>query len=678
MKINYFKSFNLRRFIGNLSKKAKIVILASLVIAAMVGVSFGIISAAADDIALTGEADSLNGGAKIDFDSYNSNVVVNNSTKLFSGYAWSEDLGWIAFGVADNPLGPVSVDGGSGTVSGKARIIATDSYIDFNANPYHSNVTINSDGVFEGFAFSEDLGWIDFTYNVQATGITLTTPGEPSNIRIFDVSDRDLADYALVIRWQNPAVFDEANFLAFLVERSTDGVAWVQVASTTSRGYMDTNVNTGTTYYYRVKTQNTTGTVDVSDTVSQAPTGRYTSPCALVSGPEAVIGPSSVEVTWVTDRVCDSYLKIIELGVEFTTQGLTDQVTAHRVSAIGLKPNHTYKYQVLSTDVDGNTLMGDETSFATTNSPSIYDLNISNITLDSAIVNFKSTTIANFTLHFGKTTDYAETLSESSSSSTTNHSLPLSDLESGTIYYYRLLGEDSLGNELKSENSFSTLPLPEITDFQIEQVKDQPTTTLKTTWKTNVGTSSILKYGVGEELLESSSSDMVTDHEITISELLDNSIYQLYPQGRDQFGNLTEGSNVTFETPEDSRAPKIFDFITETSNVGNKSEKSQVIVSWKTDEPSTSAIEYGTGIDSADYTNKTTEDRSLTKEHLVIITDLEPGVPYHLRAISKDDAGNLGESIPSSIVTGEVSESAMKLILNILLGIFGWMSKIFN
>ena len=195
------------------------------------------------------------------------------------------------------------------------------------------------------------------------------------------------------------------------------------------------------------------------------------------------------------------------------------------------------------------------------------------------------------------------------------------------------------------------------------------------TWKTNVETSSIIMYGVGENFSEKSTADLVKDHEIIIAELEDASTYKIYAQGRDQFGNLAESEVITYETPKDSRAPKIFDVITETSNVGNKGEKAQVAVSWKTDEPATSEVAYGAGIDSNDYTNKTKEDKTLTKEHLVIIADLEPGKPYHLRALSSDDAGNVAESEPSAVVTGEVSKSAMKIILDILQSIFGWMGK---
>jgi len=648
-------------------------VLLSLVV---IGASFGFILAAPDDLAVTGEAEALNTDAKLDFDSYESNVVVNDATKLFSGYVWSEDLGWVVFGTEEgNVDGPVSVNADTGVVSGKAKVLSTGNLIDFNENPRNSNVHINSDGEFIGFAWSDDLGWLDFTYAVNATGITLTNPEEPSNVQIYDVSDRDTADYAIVVRWQNPAGFNPALFDTFLVEKSVDEVVWTQVAATDSRGYMDTEVATGTTYYYRIKTQYLVGTTDTSETVSLDPTGKYTSACTLTSGPTAVAGVTTLAVTWSTNRECDSYVKILEDGAELTTQGSSEQVTAHEVAVVGLKAGHTYSYQILSTDIDNNLLEGEVTAFTTGDSPSIYEMEAANITLNSAIINFKSTSVANFTLYYGKTTDYGLTVSESSGSETTNHSIALKNLEEGTVYYYRVLGLDSDGNELRSENSFSTLPRPEISKFKIEPVKDQPTTTLKITWETNVETSTVLKYSAGEKFLEKSDSKMSLTHEVILADLADASNYQIYAQGRDQFGNLAESEIENYETPKDSRSPKISDLVVESANVSARGEKAQIAVSWSTDELATSAVEYGAGVSSEEYTAKTTEDKSLTKDHVVIISDLESGKPYHLRALSRDNAGNEAKSEDNKAVSSEAAKSVMKIILDILTGIFGWMGK---
>lgn len=134
----------------------------------------------------TSGATVLNTDGKVYFSSYESNVKIDNSTRLMSGYAWSEDLGWLDFADTDSsPADPVKTDS-SGHLSGKAKALNSDSYIDFNADPYHSNVEINA-GVFSGYAWSEDLGWLDFAgvsavgYNPDSSPDQTAFPSPPSN-----------------------------------------------------------------------------------------------------------------------------------------------------------------------------------------------------------------------------------------------------------------------------------------------------------------------------------------------------------------------------------------------------------------------------------------------------------------------------------------------------------------
>src|SRR3990167_7031215 len=126
----------------------------------------------AANVNVTGSAAVLNTGSSLYFTGYNTNVTLSNDTHQFVGYAWSTDVGWLAFGAVDNPDGPVVFNPTSGVVSGKARIISTGATLDFNAAPYNSNVIINSGGSFTGYAWSTDIGWIDFS-NVDAPGVII-------------------------------------------------------------------------------------------------------------------------------------------------------------------------------------------------------------------------------------------------------------------------------------------------------------------------------------------------------------------------------------------------------------------------------------------------------------------------------------------------------------------------
>ena len=100
----------------------------------------------------------------LNFSDYNANVRLNVAAGdyyVFSGYAFSEDFGWVAFGATDNPAGPVKVNIATGEVSGKAKVLNTTGYFDFDG--YESNVVVDLEsGKMSGYVFSEDGGWFNF------------------------------------------------------------------------------------------------------------------------------------------------------------------------------------------------------------------------------------------------------------------------------------------------------------------------------------------------------------------------------------------------------------------------------------------------------------------------------------------------------------------------------------
>ena len=151
--------------------RLKKAILTLLLGALLLAQSPSVILAAA--VSVTGKAKVVNtGNSYLDFTNYNSNATVDNVTGNFSGYAFLEDVGWLAFGTTDNSLGPVNVNLTSGAVTGKAKSLNTGAYLDFTN--YNSDVATNiTTGVFTGYVFSEDVGWLNFSDTVVSTSSTL-------------------------------------------------------------------------------------------------------------------------------------------------------------------------------------------------------------------------------------------------------------------------------------------------------------------------------------------------------------------------------------------------------------------------------------------------------------------------------------------------------------------------
>lgn len=121
---------------------------------------------AADTTPVLGSAVSVNTNNYIFFTSeiYGANVVISNpdpdnsNVRTISGYAWSQDIGWIKFTTGESE--GVFVDYATGAVTGSAYVINTGKVVDFTN--YGSNVVVNpSTGKLSGYVWSEDIGWIE-------------------------------------------------------------------------------------------------------------------------------------------------------------------------------------------------------------------------------------------------------------------------------------------------------------------------------------------------------------------------------------------------------------------------------------------------------------------------------------------------------------------------------------
>jgi hypothetical protein len=83
--------------------------------------------------------------------------------------------------------------------------------------------------------------------------------------------------------------------------------------------------------------------------------------------------------------------------------------------------------------------------------------------------------------------------------------------------------------------------------------------------------------------------------------------------------------------PPDSTAPVI------TSVSASSETEMSTVVSWSTDEPASSQVEYGKTVD---YGSITASDEQLVASHIVSLDSLEPRTFYHFRVKSTDQAGN--------------------------------------
>jgi hypothetical protein len=188
-----------------------------------------------------------------------------------------------------------------------------------------------------------------------------------------------------------------------------------------------------------------------------------------------------------------------------------------------------------------------------------------------------------------------------------------------------------------------------------------------------VPSTSALTYSkIATKPIEFQASDLVTDHRVVIHDLEDDSEYSLVAESRDKDGNLAISDAQSFRTALDTRPPKITEVVVEASIRGTGAEaRGQLVVSWKTDEPSSSQVAYAEGSGATSFNNRTSEDTALTTEHIVIVSDLPTSKVYSVMPVSRDKSQNSGQGKSESAIIGRASDSVLTIILSTLQKIFG-------
>jgi hypothetical protein len=565
-----------------------------------------------------------------------------------------------------------------------------------NATPNAGNCTFTSGGVTSlgASAYATQPGANTFyvvardessninyaTYAYATFTANTTAPGIPLNSDIVDVSIKSTSNWRLALTWDPPSTLG-SGVASYKVYRSTNDTTFTYVGSSTSTTYIDAGLSQ-VEYFYRVKACDSTNNCGAeSASVSMIPTGKFTSPATLTSDPTVDnITTRRAKISWTTDRNSDSKIAIGTASGEYSPSEMSnsEQATSHEIDLENLAAGTTYYYVAKWTDEDGNTGTSGEQSFTTAPAPTIKEVEAVRIGLNSAAIQFTTRGATQAKVYFGQSEGFGGLKTVNTSTSESSYVADLSDLTDGVKYYYKVNGVDSEGNEYEgSVLTFTTPQKPRIENLALQPVEGEPTSTQKVSWTTNVPATSQVEYGkTGATAKEISDSQLVTEHEVTIRDLEDDSQYTLVAYSRDGSGNLATSEKQVFKTALDTRPPKITDVQVETTIRGVGSEaRGQLVVTWKTDEPSTSQVAFGEGASSASFSSMTTEDASQTTEHIVIISDLSTAKVYNVQAVARDKAGNQAKSEGQSTIVGRASDSVLSIIFNTLQKMFGFLGQ---
>lgn len=413
-----------------------------------------------------------------------------------------------------------------------------------------------------------------------------------------------------------------------------------------------------------------------------------TPPSITGEGPQVSdIYSTSAKIKWNTDKKSNSVV-LYSSNRDTVSNNLGDiegndqeQTLTHEITLRQLIPGTTYYFKSKSQDIYGNITTSEIKSFMTLVVPMIANVAIEDITLSSAVITWDTSVISTGYVEYGKDTSYG-TLRQYDDANTraTSHILALTNLEATTTYHFRIKGVASTDSSLISSEdyTFNTQALPIISGEAIKKISDN---SAKINFETNIPTDTQIFYkpiGVAYEYYQKGKADLVKTHEIVVDNLEFGTAYDILIKAKDAYDNKTEKQLATFTTGVDLEPPAISLLRTENALIPGKKNQIQTIISWKTDEPSATQVHFQEGIDVSrkELENKTQEDKNLTKDHVVVLTNLKPGTVYQLRAVSRDNQNNIGTSKDQTMLTPKQQESVFQVIMRNLEEAFGWVKKV--
>lgn len=520
-------------------------------------------------------------------------------------------------------------------------------------------------------AAKDETGNIDYSmYAVVEFTAETSAPGAPLTVQSFDTSNRETEEYSVALKWAAPTSYDAGNFAGYAIFRSEDNENFSEVATTTGTAFIDVNLESKL-YYYYVKSKDKTNNYSIaSSTTSLTPTGKYTSPPTIVSEPKITIKAFEATISWSTNRVASSFAefgKVMALG---ETDGQVDIVTDHIVELKGLSAGTKYFYRAKFIDPDGNVGTSEITTFTTLPPPTISEVAVTDIQLNTAYVNWKTNTNATCTLKYG-TNSIEETAGGSSHIQKIDKLMPAS---SYTVQISCI--DDDLNNFTSDEYSFSTPEEPTVSEVTVQNKENVDLPTVTVQYKTNVPTTTYVTFKSSAEGNANTYlvNDRVTEHTAEIEGLDPAVEYVLQVSGVDEHNLQAKPIEQKITTRTDSRPPKIMT----NRAVGRilsrgKTAQANIYIKIETDESTRIKIGYAKGIVTKSF-EQTASDDNLNTYHLITIP-AESGQVYSFQVEAYDDANNKTVSDPTTLAIDQARANATEIVTGAFVNQFGWISK---
>ncbi len=455
----------------------------------------------------------------------------------------------------------------------------------------------------------------------------------------------------------------------------------------------------------------------VTEPVVQIVTSPADTTGPVISGVASLsLATHDATLVWTTDELA---ISTFEYG---TTQSYGSNPTiaatallAHTAILTGLIPGTTYYYCIHTHDLANNVTNSCDHTFTTasqtvivdTTPPDVSLITVASITTTGATINFTTSEVGNARIEYGTTAGYGESTNLNTTLALT-HAVALSGLTPNTLYHYRIITSDELGNEtITSDETLMTESISSPAPINVQAQVQTPADTIPPiisgigtaslgitdvtlAWDTNELAVSTLEYGTTQSYGSHATLSLsaLLAHSAILTGLTAGTTYYYCIHATDIAGNSatscphsfttetvgTVGEIITSQAPQTiPQAPPVLISGIEAASVST----STVTIAWNTDLPSDSEVEYG---NSENFGSLTPLDSTLTTSHSVTITGLTPNTGYIFRVKSKplgasvatvspnDEFATLTYSIPivppaniTSVSSGSVTNTGVAI-----------------
>ncbi|MDP9052284.1 MAG: fibronectin type III domain-containing protein [Acidobacteriota bacterium] len=474
---------------------------------------------------------------------------------------------------------------------------------------------------------------------------TVSAPGPA----ISAVTTSNISSTSAVITWTTDQ--PSTSLVNFGTTTGYGSASTLATTLVTSHTVTLTGLTPGTIYDFDVVSANSSAVSSVSSNATLTTTSVASTPPVISNVFTTSVSQNSVTVTWTTDQPSSSLVNYGMTTSYGTSSGLNSTlVTAHSVTLTGLAAGTTYNFDVTSANAAAQSTTSPNGTVTTTAAnaipPFVGYVAAWGVNNSGATVTWSTDFAANTQLAYGTTMALGQ-LSPLQTAMTASHGVILTGLVSGTTYYFVAQSTGANGatgySAVMTFTTLGTAPSgpPAISNVLVSGISN---TTATITWTTDQASSSLVNFGTttGYGSASPLNPTLVTTHTVTLTGLTPGTTYDFDVISASLGGMSSTSANATFLTTNVTFTQPVISNVATTNLTSNS-----VTVTWTTDQPSSSKINYGT---TTAYGSSTTLDTNLVTAHSETITGLAASTTYDFD-VTSTTAASLSSTSPNSTFT---------------------------